>query len=150
MKRMLTVFLPVLLLLCSGVAIGSTGTAAPATLSRSYDTVTLENTKWVLSKLYSRDKASPIAGQKAFFVLDLKKERVSGNGSCNSFGGSIFRAKDSLSFSRIFSTKMFCESVQHIENQFFEQLALVNRFEIRDKKLLLFRNKQLLLELTAS
>ena len=46
----------------------------------------------------------------------------------------------------IFSTKMYCEGVQQREDAFFKQLGKVNRFVIKDKALLLYMDKEVLLE----
>jgi len=41
---------------------------------------------------------------------------------------------------------MFCEETQQVEDAFFKQLEKVNRFEIKGKTLMLYRDKELLLE----
>ena len=53
---------------------------------------------------------------------------------------------DLINISTIFSTKMFCEETQQTEDAFFKQLEKVNRFEIKGKTLMLYRDKELLLE----
>jgi len=51
-----------------------------------------------------------------------------------------------ISFKNIFSTKMYCEGVQQIEDAFFKQLKNINRFEMKNKVLLLYDDKVVLLE----
>lgn len=41
---------------------------------------------------------------------------------------------------------MYCEGVQQTEDAFFKQLGEVNRFEVKDKRLLLYRDKEVLQE----
>ena len=41
---------------------------------------------------------------------------------------------------------MYCEEVQKTENKYFKQLANVNNFEIREKSLTLYHDKEKLLE----
>ncbi|MEI9913004.1 MAG: META domain-containing protein [Bacteroidota bacterium] len=53
---------------------------------------------------------------------------------------------DKLRFGNIFSTKMYCDNVQSIEDDFFRELQKVTRYEIKEKKLLLFNENKLLLE----
>ncbi len=43
-------------------------------------------------------------------------ERSGEAGSCNSFGGSLAVDGDNIVFDNIFSTKMYCDDVQSIEN----------------------------------
>ena len=54
------------------------------------------------------------------------------------------------SFKNIFSTKMYCEQVQQIENKFLGSLEKVTRYEIKDKSLFLYKDKELLLEFAAA
>jgi len=41
---------------------------------------------------------------------------------------------------------MYCEGVQQIEDAFFKQLKNINRFEMKNKVLLLYDDKVVLLE----
>ena len=105
----------------------------------------LYKTKWSLKKIHS-DKGKEIVSTKAFLKFDEVKKSAGGNGSCNSFGSSTSINENEISFKNIFSTKMYCEEVQQTENAFLIQLGKVNRFEIKDKKLLLYDKDKLLLE----
>lgn len=44
---------------------------------------------------------------------------------------------------------MSCEQVQQIENKYLGSLEKVNRFEIKDKTLLLYQDKNIILEFSA-
>lgn len=83
---------------------------------------------------------------KAFIKFDEGKKSAGGNGSCNSFGSTATVNNNEISFTHIFSTKMYCEDVQKTEDAFLTQLGKVNRFEIQDKKLLLYQDRIILLE----
>jgi heat shock protein HslJ len=107
------------------------------------------NTKWVLQAMQSGDSLKEIAPGKAFIRFNEEKKSGGGNGSCNSFGSSITVNKDSIQISSIFSTKMYCEAVQATESSFFRLLEKVNRFEIKDKNLLLYHDKTALLSFIA-
>ena len=67
------------------------------------------------------------------------QKRVSGNGSCNSFGGSVTINDNSLKIGNLFSTKMYCEAVQTIETDFFAAMAKVTRYEIKGNSLLMYQ-----------
>ena len=85
--------------------------------------------------------------QKTFIKLDATKNSAGGNGGCNSFGSNYIVNEQQLDFKNIFSTKMFCEQFQSQENNFFKQLELVNRYDVKDGKLLCTKDNELLLEL---
>ena len=51
-----------------------------------------------------------------------------------------------ISFKNIFSTKMYCEEVQQTEDLFLKLLGKVTSFKLKNKTLLLFQDKELLIE----
>ncbi len=105
-------------------------------------------TKWVLKKIIRGDSVTTV-NTKAFIRFDNKKNSAGGNGSCNSFGGTLLVKNDSISITHIFSTQMYCEAVQTVENAFFHQLKNVNRYVVKGKKLCLYNYSALLLEFRA-
>lgn len=107
------------------------------------------NTKWMLTKLHTKEGVQEVAVKKPFIKFDEEKKSAGGNGSCNSFGGSVTIKGDSLSIERLFSTKMYCEAVQKTEDSFFSLLQKANRFEIKEKSLLLLNGEDVLLEFEA-
>ncbi|NOT52790.1 MAG: META domain-containing protein [Chitinophagaceae bacterium] len=112
------------------------------------DQQSLYDTKWNLKKIHTGSKTEEV-NTKAFIKFDKEKGSAGGNGSCNSFGSNAVANENKVSFSNIFSTKMYCEGVQQTEDTFFKQLEKVNRFEIKNKTLLLYQDKYLLLEFEA-
>jgi len=108
----------------------------------------LYDTKWSLKKIYQNGKEEAIS-TKAFIRFDKIKGSAGGNGSCNSFGSTATIKGNEVSFKNIFSTKMYCDQVQQTETKFFNGLQRVDHFEIKNNALLLYQNKQLLLEFLA-
>jgi len=108
-------------------------------------TTPLYNTRWSLKKIYSGE-AIQLVETKAFIRFDQGKGSAGGNGSCNSFGSTATITGNQVNFKNIFSTKMYCEQVQQIENNFLGSLEKVTRYEIKDKSLFLYKDKDLLLE----
>ena len=108
----------------------------------------LYDTKWTLRKIQDSTGVTEV-NTKAFIKFHEAQKSAGGNGSCNNFGSDFKREGKTISFSNIFSTKMYCEGVQQIEDAFFRQLANVTRFTIREKRLILYRDKELLLEFVA-
>jgi len=107
--------------------------------------VDLYNSKWQLKTIHSKEGAAYIY-TNAFIRFDETQKRVSGNGSCNSFGGSVNIKDNSLQIGNLFSTKMYCEAVQPIETDFFAALGKVTRYEIKGNSLLMYQGDTLLLE----
>ena len=121
-------------------------TSAKETMEQS---IPLYNTKWSLKKVYIDSKEETV-NTKAFIRFDKEKGSAGGNGSCNSFGSTATINGNEVSFKNIFSTKMYCEQVQQIENKLLGSLEKVTRYEIKDKSLFLYRDKNLLLEFAAT
>lgn len=111
--------------------------------------VDLYNSKWQLKTIHSKEGAAYIY-TNAFIRFDETQKRVSGNGSCNSFGGSVTINDNSLQIGNLFSTKMYCESVQSIEADFFAALGKVTRYEIKGNSLLMYMGDMLSLEFEVS
>jgi len=105
----------------------------------------LYDTKWELKKIHNAGNVETVTN-KAFIKFNEEKKSAGGNGCCNAFGSSITVSGNKISLKDIFSTKMYCESVQQTEGAFFKQLEKVNRFVIKDKALLLYKDKEVLLE----
>lgn len=108
--------------------------------------VTLDTHKWYLTTIYKPDGYTQLLMRNSFISFQTAGGKIAGNGSCNSFGGNLTIDNDKLSFSNIFSTKMYCDDVQSIEDDFFRELQKVTRYEIKGKNLLLFNGDMLLLE----
>ena len=104
----------------------------------------LNTKKWLLQELRQADSIAAVSS-KAFIQFDLTQNRAGGNGSCNTFGGSLFIQGDSIQISQLFSTKMYCEAVQSVEDQFFQLLSQVNRYTIEENKLRLYKDQTVLL-----
>ncbi|MBL7743447.1 MAG: META domain-containing protein [Chitinophagaceae bacterium] len=106
----------------------------------------LEEHRWYLSTIYKTNGYTEIMTRKAFILFRTADGKISGNGSCNSFGGKLTIDGNTLIFGNIFSTKMYCSDVQSVEDDFFKQLQKVTRYEIKGNKLLLFEGDNLVLE----
>lgn len=102
----------------------------------SGQTADLEGTSWLL---VAYGGSAPIG--MTMPTLAFQDGQVSGNASCNSFGGSFEVTGDRLSFGPMFMTEMFCmdpEGVMDQEGLYLQMLGSVERFEISDGQLVLF------------
>jgi len=132
--------------ICVTLIIYTSSCKSPKETMQSF--TALYNTKWSLIKIHGNSNEE-IVNTKAFIRFDKEKGSAGGNGSCNSFGSSPTIYGNEVSFKNVFSTKMYCEKVQQIENKFLGSLEKVTRYEIKDKSLFLYKDKELLLEFAA-
>jgi len=109
--------------------------------------LSLYDRKWDLKKIHT-NSGTESTNTKAFIRFNKEKGSAGGNGSCNTFGSNATIDGNKISFTNIFSTKMFCEGVQSTEDSYFKNLGEVNRFEISNNVLLLYHDKDVLLEFT--
>ena len=73
--------------------------------------------------------------------IDLKENRISGNGGCNNYFASIESCSPTtLSFSAIGATRILCLS-ENIESDYFQALQEVATYKIQENSLSLL-NKQ--------
>lgn len=106
--------------------------------------------KWLLTKIYQDNETRDVTAGKAFIRFNREQGSAGGNGSCNTFGSTLKADGYAISMTDIFSTKMWCENVQSIEDSFFKQLAKVTRFEIKGNSLLLYEKDTVVLEFQKS
>ena len=111
-------------------------TVALAACGGTNQSADLEGTAW---ELVAYGGQAPIG--MTLPTLAFQEGQISGNASCNSFGGSFEVKGDRLSFGPMFMTEMFCmdpEGVMDQESQYLQMLGSVERFEITDGQLVLF------------
>lgn len=111
--------------------------------------VALYDTKWSLKKIHSESGTEEVF-TKAFIKFNQEKKSAGGNGSCNSFGSTALVDGSKITFSHLFSTKMYCEGVQQTEDKFFKLLEQVTRFQVKEKLLILYQDDIPLLEFVTS
>ncbi len=96
------------------------------------NSVELKNTSWNLSEL----NGQPIvAGSAPTLAFDT--ERISGSGTCNSFGGDYTISGSKLTFGPIMSTMMACmeNGLMEQESAYFQALGSTASYEVKDGQL---------------
>ena len=58
--------------------------------------------------------------------LNIEKDKMSGNGGCNSYKGNVAIKQNTVKFSKITSTEKFCKG--SIEKQYFKALGKITNF----------------------
>ena len=107
--------------------------------------VEIEDRKWVLDAIAGTSVGK--LGRTAFIVFDKQKLSAGGNSSCNVFGGSYTSKGSALKITDVVSTMRACieDERMSIERQFLDGLQKASRYEIGKNKLMLYREKRLLL-----
>ena len=110
--------------------------AAPQQMEKKVDTHLLLQGEWTLQTLRG---VAPVASiPLPSLQIDLKENRISGNGGCNNYFASIEHCSSTmLSFSGIGATRMLCLS-ENIESAYFRALQEVAAYRIQENTLLLF------------
>lgn len=116
--------------------------------SNSSETVTLENTKWLITTLDGGDMSDREKnGQEIYFILDSKTKRISGNSGCNTFTGTyILEEGNRISFSKLGSTKMLCSDSKINESQILSVFESADNYSVTNGKLKLKTTEETLAE----
>ena len=104
--------------------------------------------KWTLSKMRIGDELKEVVSSNAYIYFDQNKKQVNGNAGCNNYGSSFTINNKDIHFTQSFSTRMYCEGVQALENTYIELLPKTTTFELKENRLKLFEKKMLILEYT--
>lgn len=128
-------FLMILVLLAASMSACSSASSQPD----------LNGTSWTLTQL----KGNPVASQQAPTLI-FADGKVSGNASCNSFGGEYKRGSgDALKFGQMMSTLMACadDSLMKQETSYLGMLEQVAKYKMENDQLFLYgQGGQLLAE----
>ena len=113
--------------------------AAPQQMEKKVDTHLLLQGEWTLQTLRG---VAPVASiPLPSLQIDLKENRISGNGGCNNYFASIEHySSTALSFSAIGATRMLCLS-DNIENAYFQTLQEVATYKIQENSLSLLNEQ---------
>lgn len=145
------IFTITLVFTVAGVAMGCTHNEGPPANTDDGSpeaAIGLDSFKWELVRIDSEDVKLG-EGDKPFLSFDKEKGSAGGNTGCNVFGGSYEQTGENAI--RIFdtvSTMRACieDDRMSVERKFMAALLEVDRFEIEDKSLKLYKGDALRLE----
>src|SRR6185503_21126434 len=81
----------------------SSFTGAPSSHQDKSEILTLDTPKWWLTTIYRTDSYTQVLLRKAFINFNSTDGKIGGNGSCNSFGGTLVVDGNTLHLGNIFS-----------------------------------------------
>lgn len=110
-----------------------------------YAAARLDNRKWMLEQI--KNRRTLVAIRDAFLNFDESRGSAGGNSGCNVFGGDYSVNGNRITFSNIIGTMRACEEggKMAVEREMLAGLRQASRFELRDGRLFLYRNRELLL-----
>jgi heat shock protein HslJ len=134
-KLLLTIVL--LIITCSSL---TAQTPASARTESSGAENKLANTQWRLTSFGASDTESPVIEGTTITLKFGADGRIGGSGGCNSYGGDYRAQGDTLSFSKIISTKRACleQSANQQEQRYFSALESASKFKLADNRLMIF------------
>ncbi len=116
---------------------GDTSTPVSASTIPVVVTGGLENTHWQLESMGPVSSPEPaLAGTNVTLNFESNSQ-VSGNGGCNSFGGSYQLQDGSISFTQVVHTEMACldQGRSQQEGQFFQALLNTGQYQVNGDRL---------------
>jgi heat shock protein HslJ len=99
----------------------------------------LANTEWRLSSFESSGSSTPVIQSTTISLKFGAEGRVSGNSGCNNYAGDYRVEGDSISFTRLLSTKRACinEGANQQETRYLSALESAGRYQLRDDQLII-------------
>lgn len=108
--------------------------------------VNVSGTNWTLAQW--TDHTLP---DKAQATLNFSTDnRLSGKAFCNNYGGGFALVGYNITFTQMFSTKMFCEGLSKYETDYLKDLEKVTGIRTENGKLMLYAGEKLLMTFSKS
>jgi heat shock protein HslJ len=92
---------------------------------------------WELHALGDQSDPLGMDGKPLRLRLDSATSRAGGYSGCNSYGGDYKIEGSTLTFGPTASTKMFCEPVQSLEDEYLKALGAVSSWQLSNGELTL-------------
>ncbi|MEP2936334.1 MAG: META domain-containing protein [Gilvibacter sp.] len=89
-----------------------------------------------------------VSGSSMTLKFDPETAAVGGSSSCNKIFGSYSAEGETMSFSAMGMTKMYCEGKMQMEKDFMQALQAVNKYRIKGDQIELLQDKTVLLTLS--
>lgn len=110
----------------------------------STPTVSITAVEWKLTKMGDRDLSA--VNPAVTLTLDETKKGISGHGGCNRYFGGYQSTGETISFTGLGSTKMFCQDTQSIEDAYFKALGTIQSYKTEGNTLYLLAEGKVVLE----
>lgn len=112
----------------------------------SAQTATLQGKIWNLTQMNGKK----VEGTRTFLEFEADGKSVTGNAGCNRMFGGVTMGRQTMRFSGIGTTRMFCDELMDSETGFLNALKKVTRYRVSGGKLTLFAGKRAVLRFAGS
>ncbi|MCU4157481.1 META domain-containing protein [Carboxylicivirga sp. A043] len=145
MKKLIIAFAAISLMMSCKSAQSTSGTQKIAEQEKTSIENFTENNTWELVS-YQGQAPSEVGFVKRIptLIINENENKIGGNSGCNSFGGQVDIDGDIITFSKIFSTKMFCQGVP--EHEYFMLLQQPLKFKTKGDILQFIKDGDVILE----
>jgi heat shock protein HslJ len=113
-------------------------------------TMTMEEAMTELSGVFTINElgGKNVSDQSMTLSLDPETAAMQGASSCNKLFGKYYAEGDSVSFTGMGSTKMYCEGKMDTEKDYMQALQAVNKFKIKGSTIQLLKDSTVLLTIS--
>jgi len=134
-----------LLISCKSTQNTSKNTSTEQMRTQQASEAFTETNKWELTRFNGQSPAEAgFADRLPNLVINMQESKVGGFSGCNSFGGKVVIDETKITFSQVFSTKMFCEGIP--EPEFFQLLDNTLTYSIANNTLTFERDSKVVME----
>jgi len=98
---------------------------------------TVMDIKWQLKSISMKGATSDVRKTKPGISLLVRKNKISGNGGCNSYFGQLRMEGNRFTVSDMGATEMYCEDTSELEMRYFQLLEKVTTFQLVKNQLIL-------------
>ena len=134
-----------LLISCKSTQNTSNNSSTEKVRTQQASEVFIETNKWELIRFNDQSPAeSGFSDRSPNLVINMQENKAGGYSGCNSFGGKVAVEANKITFSQVFSTKMFCEGVP--ESEFFQLLANTLAYNITNNTLSFEKDGKVVME----
>ncbi|MCC6456703.1 MAG: META domain-containing protein [Caldilineaceae bacterium] len=131
-----------LLAACTPLQPGDTAPSAPISPLRpeSSSENPLAGTQWTLTAFGKAGAETPVVGEKPITLEFTSDGQATGNGGCNSYGGTYQAQHSALSFGEMVSTLVACvdSALMDQETRYFTALQTVDEFVLTEDELTIY------------
>ncbi len=133
-----------LLISCKSTQNTTTNSGTKQTGTQQATELFIESNQWELTHFNNQSPAEAgFSDRTPNLVINMQEHKAGGFSGCNSFGGSVLVEENTITFSQVFSTKMFCEGIP--EPEFFQLLDNTLSFSIANNTLTFKKENQVVM-----
>lgn len=102
------------------------------------------SSQWIISRFDENENSAPEINKSSIITINEKEGSFHGNGGCNSISGKVKIEGNSIKFSNMISTEMYCDNMPQ-ETKFINSLENAETFKIEGCEMHLFqKNKRIM------